>query len=151
ADGDAEVESPVADVVERRAVLGRLDRIHDRQQEDRGLESHPPRFRRHPGQHRKRLGPHGRMRQQMLADRHPGVTHSRRGRDDLDRLVDDLRWRAVGRAPERREMEADAEWLGHGAIYYSSSPIAALTGSLERPTVIAPWHTRRSCLMAPAG
>src|SRR6059036_2036229 len=94
------------------------------------FRSHPPRFRRHPGQHGKRLRPHGRMRQQMLADRNPGVTHSRRGRDDLDRLVDDLRWRAVGRAPERREMEADAEWLGHGAIYYSSSPIAALTGSL---------------------
>src|SRR2546430_17585678 len=67
-----------------------------------------------------------------------------------DRLVDDLRRMAVGRAPERREMKADAEGLGHGAIYYSSSPIAALTGSPERPTVIAPWHTHRSCSTTPA-
>ena len=122
-----------------------------RQQQHRGLEPHRAGLGREPAEHRDRMGPDGRMRERVVTDRDPREAHARRGVDDLDRLVDDGGRRAVGRAPERREMEADAEWLGHGALYYSASPIAALTGSLERPTVTEPCHTRRSCSRAPAG
>src|SRR5262249_43471353 len=124
ADRDTDVQSPVTDVIERGDVLGRLDGIHDRQEEHRGLEAHPAGLRSHPGQHGKRLWPHGGVRQQVLADRDPRVPHARRSGDDLNRLVDDLRRMAIGRAPERREMKADAEWLGHGGLYYSPSPVA---------------------------
>ena len=107
ADGHAHVEATVRDVVEGGHVLGDVDGLHERQEQDRGLETHAAGLRGQARQHGERLRPHRGMREQMMAHRHPPIAHARGGGGDLDRLVDDLRRRAIGRAPERREVKPD--------------------------------------------
>jgi hypothetical protein len=112
ADGHAHVETAVAEVVECNYVLGDLDRVEHRQQENRGLQAHPAGLGREPGEHRERLGPYRRVRDEMLADGNPREAHAGGGGHHLHGLVEDAGGPAVGGTPEWREVEPDLHRAG---------------------------------------
>ncbi len=78
AEPDAEHEAPAGDDVERRRLLGHLDRVQEREEEDSGSDAHVARLRREAGEERHRLEHLERRRQEVLAgeDRvEAGVAH----------------------------------------------------------------------------
>src|SRR5205823_2134250 len=132
ADRHADVEAAVRDVIERGHVLGDVDRVQQRQQEHGGLEAHRAGLGREPREHRDRLRPDGRVRDPVMTDRHPGEAQPGRRAHDLHGLVDDGRGRAIGRAPERREVEADLHGMARArATPYHTSPDLLPSGPVD--------------------
>ena len=135
ADGHADVEPPVADVVEGGDILGDLHGIQHGQEQHRGLEPHRSGLGGQAGEDREGLRPHRRVRDEVLADGHPRKAHAGRGAHHGDGLVDDARGAAVRGTPERRQVKADLH--GDSGADDDKGPSA----SLERAA--APLNVRQ--------
>src|SRR5688572_21306287 len=66
------------------------------------------------------------MRHPVLPHRHPRKAHARGGRHHRDRLVDDARGAAIGRAPEGREVESNGH---HGGELSTSAAARSSDGA----------------------
>ena len=117
ADGHADVEPPMADVVEGGDILGDLHGIQHGQEQHRGLEPHRP----VSGARRARIGKGCGHTVGCETKCWPMDTHEKPMRDAAATtrgLVDDARGAAVGGAPERRQVKADP----HGDRLASPGP-----------------------------